>query len=878
MLKPAMSLDHDLGIDSIKRVEILSALQEKLPELPAVTPEQLQTLHRLQDVIDVLESSSPGNTANPQASPATETEPSAPAGIEHLQCGDVTATTMGENTGDLLPYPVGGEFVLVGDSSDLTTAIAARLTAAGYRPRVVAWSDAAQQANGEVPLAGVVLLAPPSGMADGQLWHAIEWAQQAGPRLRQTAATGKTSTFATIARLDGAFGLGDSSAVGDVVSGGLAGLTKTVRHEWPDLVGKALDLAAEWTDVEAAAEAVVAELLHDGPVECGLSSAGRVTVAVRPRAPIAAEKPAWQPGELVLVTGGARGVTAAAARAIANAYRPRLVLLGRSPAPQPEPDWLHGVRGEAAIKQALATHGQASSPRELQEQCQRILANREIETTLAELRRLGVEADYRSLDVRDVAAVRDLLDELRRSHGPVRGLVHGAGVLADHRLEDKTREQFDRVFGTKIEGLRNVLSAIDGDELRGLVLFSSFTARYGRTGQVDYAIANEVLNKLGQAWRRRHPACRVVAFNWGPWDGGMVRGGLKSLFASEGVGLIPLAAGAELVAAGLRETPASATEIVVLGPGSKSFVDEATPATNAPANDAPADAESAGYRLAFERMLSVERAPYLASHVLGGRAVLPVAMIVEWLGHAAMHRNPGLEFRGVDNLKIYHGVKLGPQESLTLQVLLAKPQRSEGQFRVPAQLVSRHDGKPTLHAAAEVWLAAGMSLTPSEPPQWPKPRSEWTGGEPYGLLFHGPAFRGITAVEHCDDQAILLQARTAAAPAEWTTDSFRAAWLADPLAIDVALQGLILWCRTQQGQPCLPTGWLKYRQYQRTFPGDAVTVLIHPTATSAHRVTADVEFRDRAGQLVARIEGCDNVLDAGLEASFAQNQMADGQP
>jgi acyl carrier protein len=51
-----MSLDHDLGIDSIKRVEILSALQEKLPELPAVTPEQLQTLHRLEDVIAILES------------------------------------------------------------------------------------------------------------------------------------------------------------------------------------------------------------------------------------------------------------------------------------------------------------------------------------------------------------------------------------------------------------------------------------------------------------------------------------------------------------------------------------------------------------------------------------------------------------------------------------------------------------------------------------------------------------------------------------------------------------------------------------------------------------------------------------------------------
>ncbi len=54
MLEPSMQLDADLGIDSIKRVEILSALQERLPDAPAVRPEQLGTLRTLQDVVDAL--------------------------------------------------------------------------------------------------------------------------------------------------------------------------------------------------------------------------------------------------------------------------------------------------------------------------------------------------------------------------------------------------------------------------------------------------------------------------------------------------------------------------------------------------------------------------------------------------------------------------------------------------------------------------------------------------------------------------------------------------------------------------------------------------------------------------------------------------------
>ena len=41
-----MSLDADLGIDSIKRVEIMSAVQERLPDAPAVKPDDLGRLQR----------------------------------------------------------------------------------------------------------------------------------------------------------------------------------------------------------------------------------------------------------------------------------------------------------------------------------------------------------------------------------------------------------------------------------------------------------------------------------------------------------------------------------------------------------------------------------------------------------------------------------------------------------------------------------------------------------------------------------------------------------------------------------------------------------------------------------------------------------------
>ena len=62
MIDPDMGLDADLGIDSIKRVEILSALQEQLPDAPAVKPEHLGTLQTLRQIAEFL-GGQPGTVA-----------------------------------------------------------------------------------------------------------------------------------------------------------------------------------------------------------------------------------------------------------------------------------------------------------------------------------------------------------------------------------------------------------------------------------------------------------------------------------------------------------------------------------------------------------------------------------------------------------------------------------------------------------------------------------------------------------------------------------------------------------------------------------------------------------------------------------------------
>jgi NAD(P)-dependent dehydrogenase (short-subunit alcohol dehydrogenase family) len=757
--------------------------------------------------------------------------------------------------------PAGAEIWIGEEDNRLAKALHSRLSARGFSPRLLSCADMARTPR-PAALGAVLILSPTGVLSDDWLRDALLAVKQAGPALRKTGGV-----LLTVSRLDGAFGLVDPAPRREPLDGGLAGLAKTVRHEWPEVRARAIDLSAA-LDAEQAASAIQKELFATGPVEVGLSATGRITLDRAVQELADGSHVPFQPGDVVVVSGGARGVTAEAAVALARHFRPTLVLLGRSPLPEAEPDWLAALTDAPAIKREWSRRHPGTSPRTVSEQSRAVLAAREIRGNLDRIAAAGSCVLYRTVDVRDSAAVAEVIREVRGQFGPVRGLIHGAGVLADARIEDKTREQLDAVYGTKVAGLRSLLAAVADDELKALVLFSSSTARFGRTGQVDYAIANEVLNKLAWQESARRPTCRVVSLNWGPWDGGMVTPALKDLFAREGVGVIPLEAGAELLVRELRLLPPGPREVVVLAAGSE------TPTP--PVADAPGSPTPAALPLAFERVLEVDDFPVLEAHVLDGRPVLPLALILEWLAHAALVQNPGYAFHGCDDLRVLQGVTLEGQSAPVVRVGAGKAVRREGFFIVPTELRSRReDGRDVLHARAEVILASSLPAA-AEPAQAPLlPGYTVAPEELYqrGQLFHGPAMRCIEQIDGCGEAGIAGLVRAAPAPSAWQRQPLRQNWLSDPLVIDGSFQLMIVWSLEQRGAASLPCHVRRYRQYRqnRDFPADGVRVVAAIKRASDLHALADIDFLDRAGKRVARIEGYECVIDKGLERAFKHN-------
>ena len=164
----------------------------------------------------------------------------------------------------------------------------------------------------------------------------------------------------TVSRLDGAFGLRGLAMHGEPTSGGLAGLAKTAGHEWPEVHCKAIDLDPAFARDRPRRRGhrrrdVPTRAGRGGPVPRRPDHAGAV--------PGAAGGRRWRPRRSTgatwsSITGGARGITAEVAVALAEAFRPTLVLLGRSPEPAREPDWLVALARRGRDQAGAAVPGQ----------------------------------------------------------------------------------------------------------------------------------------------------------------------------------------------------------------------------------------------------------------------------------------------------------------------------------------------------------------------------------------------------------------------------------------------------------------------------------------------------------------------------------------
>ena len=895
MLALDMDIEADLGIDSIKRVEILSALEEKMPDLPTVSPDVMGTLKTLGQIIEYL-----AGTSTPQkpeidqivSSPVSHEPPlreslEPPSQKRFNFSPEYLASSIGRRVisvankpfvqKDFLALPPGRTIYVTDDNAGLSQAIVDQFKSQNIYAEIIPDDMGSLGVNNEQHLTntgGLIIVAKNEPQDDGFLKHAFSLSKFLGPDLLDSAEKGG-ALFATITRLDGAFGF-KGIGIDHPLQGGLAGLTKTAAIEWENVRCRAFDISPLWKDHSTIAKALVSELLYADvtePVEVGLDSDSRWILELE-SLPYPQGEINLDPKDVVIVTGGARGVTAAAACALAEHAKPTLVLLGRSANPTPEPEWLLGIEDPAVMKKAILDNefnGNTPTPVQLEKIYKTYMAHREIEKNLEAMKNFGANVHYYSVNVQDADTINTILNDVRNSLGPIKGIIHGAGRLADCRIVDKSVDQFETVFNTKVKGLNVLLEATKDDRLKYLVLFSSVTARVGNNGQADYAMANEALNKIAQKESIQRPDCRVISINWGPWDGGMVCSALKRKFETSGIDLIPVDAGAMCMVHEMKGDKSSPVEVVIganiLPEKEKDVTKIAGSALEIPT----ALNKKENLSMTVQREIDVDRYPILGAHILDGKPVVPFALITEWLGHGALHENPGLLLHGLDDMRIFQGIKLDKNKK-HIRLMAGKTRKNGSAFEVDVQIRDGiKDNIEVIHSGATAILTDQLD----PPPVFNLSKYIGTNGysktipEIYeNILFHGIELQGIQEIIGYSSKFITARISSAPSPVKWMKEPLRSQWIADPLVLDSACQMAILWCFEERGMVSLPSYSASYRQYRDAFPSNGVTSVLEIKEATNHKIKGDFTFLDADEVVIARMIGYEAVMDRSLSKAF----------
>jgi len=846
MLELEMDLEGDLGIDSIKRVEILAAVQDQAPGMPEVDASHMSTLKTLGEIVDYMQ----GLLGAPAADPAAH--PAAPSPDSEAMQASANPPELGRYALELVASPAvglaqpgllgSGEVLITSEGGGLADALVTELQRRGVHARST--DSVPADARAVIFLGGLRTVAS----ADAAIAT-----QREGYAVARTIAANMTShggLFVTVQDTGGAFGSLDCDRQRAWLAG-LPALVKTASQEWPTASLKAIDLQRAERDDASLATALADELLlGGGELEVGLRASGE---RLAPRSVsskvIRGSDAAIGKDDVVVVSGGARGVTSSCVIRWASECHGRFVLLGRSVLSD-EPACCKGIVDDAGLKRALLAEAQSQelrlSPAELSAQVRSVLGSREIRATLDAVHAAGGEARYRSVDITDSAALAAALDETRSDWGPVKGLVHGAGVLADRLIVDQTDEQFDRVFNTKIEGLRSLLANLSSDPLQVICMFSSVSARCGNNGQSTYAMANEILNKV--AWaesRARGGKVLVKSLGWGPWEGGMVSPQLKEHFAALGVPMIPLDVGAQMLADELTGGNPEQVELVLGGE---------------PRPEALLVVGADARKLSLEVKLSQETHSYLAGHAIDGEVVVPVVLALEWFSRIARAFRPDLKLESINDLKVLKGILLQDFEGLGDRFVLSCMQLSNGHGALLGMELNSLDG--TLHYSAQAQMVDSRAPVSLERASGPA-LDDWGGAPVYGdVLFHTDQFQVIQDLDGVSDSGIAGTLH-GVDQAQWGWED----WNTDVAALDGGLQMLLLWARDRMGGAALPMSIGKTLVHAEAPPEGSIHCVAHCRPSGNSRGLADVSFLAEDGELFTEFKDVELILRPGSRSS-----------
>ncbi|MER6408096.1 type I polyketide synthase [Streptomyces viridosporus] len=595
---------------------------------------------------------------------------------------------------------------------------------------------------------------------------------------------------------------------------GAAGLAKTLYLEAPHLRTTVVHTPAAQDVVERVVAEVAATTRF---TEVHYDDAGVRRVPTLRALPVAPQHTAspLDASDVLLVTGGGKGISAECALAVAQRTGAALAVLGRS---------------------------DPASDRELADNIERMRAG-------------GARVHYARADVTVPEQVTAAVAELTERLGTITALLHGAGRNEPNALARLAPRDFERTFAPKVDGLRTVLDAVDPGNLKLLVTFGSIIGRAGLRGEAHYATANEWLADLTEEVARAHPNLRARCMEWSVWSGVGMGEKLSVVESLSREGITPVSPdqGVDIL---LRLIEDPDAPVVTVVSGRTEGID--TVRRDLP--DLPMLRFTGnplvryhGVELVTEVELNAGTDPYLSDHLLDGNLLLPAVIGMEAMAQVASAVTGRTGVPVIEDAEFLRPIVVPPSGSTRIRIAAVVTAPDTVDVAVHAEdtgFVAEHFRARLLFTGAAVPDGPPLQV-PDDTPVVPlDPATDLYGG----ILFQGARFQRLhrfhrAAARHVDAEVAVQQR-----PEGWFAGFLPGRLLlADPGMRDALMHG---------NQVCVPDATLLPSGVERIHAlgsGEHVPDRLRYTAVERSRdgdtYVYDIAVRDENGVVVERWDG-----------------------
>lgn len=302
--------------------------------------------------------------------------------------------------------------------------------------------------------------------------------------------------------------------------------------------------------------------------------------------------------DILLISGGGKGIAAECALHLAKKSQSKLVLLGRS-----HPD-----------------------------------TDSELRSNLQRFQDAGIFVRYLAADVTDKDRVQSVLTQVQTELGPITAFLHASGHNEPKLISALDESDFVQTLEPKIRGAQNILAALQPAALRLFVAFGSILSRTGLPGEAHYGVANEWLAQLVSDYQAAHPHCRCVTAEWSVWSSVGMGSRVGRVETLRQLGVVPISpeAGASLLEEILRHPEIPTSVVLTSRFGSSSTWQLRKPELPFLRFLEKICVHYPGIELIVENSISPATDPYLEDHVVQGERLFPGVMALESMVQVAM--------------------------------------------------------------------------------------------------------------------------------------------------------------------------------------------------------------------------------------------------